>query len=110
MTACEPLNGARRFDEDRQRVREVYLQGVSDIMDACLAEFLMPADKETIAHDAVQFTVFLMVLKIAEARGTGVDRFKLLTIFRLLAKELEREVPGMILEYAREHGAPDATA
>lgn len=99
------VNGAERFEEARARVRAAYMQGISDILDASLAEFIMPTDRETIAQDAAQFTVFLMALKIVEARGQPLNRKNLLAAYWPIEKAIKRDLPGMLLDFARSQPA-----
>jgi hypothetical protein len=99
------LNGTPTLDEQLQALRQVYMQGVSDIIDRCLDELVLPAQKEAMIQDAAQFVLFLLAIKVAEVRGLGLERQQLLAAYWPLEKLIKKELPGMLLQFARERGA-----
>lgn len=96
------LNGATLFEEQRQRVRQVYMQGISDVMDRCLGEFILPDDQEALLKDAASFLVFLMVTKILDVRRQQPTRQNLLGIYWPLEKAIKDELPKTLRELAAD--------
>jgi hypothetical protein len=102
MTAPEIMNGAavNMFEQHRGRLREVYSNAVSDIMDRCLGELLLPAEQLTVLIDAAQFTVFLFAIKIVERQGGDPkDRKAIMQAYRALHVPIDKEVPRMLMEF-----------
>lgn len=95
------LNGAALFEEQRQRVRQVYMQGISDIMDRCLGEFILPDDQASILSDAAQFLVMLMASKTVDVRQQEPTRLNLLAAYWPIEKAIKKEVPAALIELAR---------
>jgi len=89
------------FDERIEAVREVYMQGISDILDRCIDEFVLPQDQEALLGDAAQFVVYLLAVKKVEVRRQVPDKKVLLAAYWPLEKAIKKEVPGMLLEFAR---------
>jgi len=95
----------RTFDQLRDDLRAVYTTGISEIMDRCLEELVLPSDKAALALDAAQFIVFLMAIKSAEASGQILDKRSVLSAYWPIQKGITKEVPGMILETLETQGA-----
>ncbi len=81
-------------------LREFYANGVSDLMDRVLAQFILPNDQSTLALDFAQVTAFLMCIKVVEARGQALNRENLLAVWWPFQKALKDDVPGMLRQFA----------
>ncbi len=115
MTASEhpKLNGAelKPFEKTLQELRSVYTTEIAQVMEQCCKELALPGDQVALCEDAAQFTVFMMVLNIVRLRGQDPTKKTLLAAYWPLEKAIKKEIPSMILDYARaiEAGeAPDA--
>jgi hypothetical protein len=101
--ASEQLNGAavEPIEERLLRLRAVYSQGISDILDRCLEELILPADQEAMLQDAAEFVVFVLAIKVAEARAQGLGKAKILAAYWPIEKAIKKEVPAKLLEFAK---------
>lgn len=97
-----PAGDMPTINETKERLRSVYLPAISDIVDRCLAEVLLPNDQASICLDVAQFTTFLMAVKIAEVRGQKPEREHLMAAYWPMQKALKDEVPGMLRTFADE--------
>ena len=117
MTAPEHprLNGAelKPFEETLQELRAVYTGEIAQVMEQCIKELILPQDQVALCEDAAQFTLFIMVLNIARLRGQEVNKKTLLAAYWRLEKAIKKEIPSMILDYARaleaENSQPERT-
>lgn len=96
----EKIDGRALFDEQRARVRDAYMNGISDIMDRCIGEFILPGDQETILKDAAKFLVFVIVTKINDVRRHPPTRENLLAAYWPLEKAIKDELPATLRELA----------
>ncbi|HEV2079421.1 MAG TPA: hypothetical protein VGR19_05940 [Allosphingosinicella sp.] len=102
-TTESDVNGAPvlTIEQRLEQVREVYTQGISDILDRCMDEFVLPQDQEALLDDAAQFAVYLLAIKKVEVRRQAADKKSLLAAYWPLEKAIKKEVPGMLLEFAK---------
>lgn len=88
------------LEELLERLREVYSRAISDIVDRCLEEVLLPNDQASVCTDVAQFTTFLMAIKIAQIRQQAPLKENLMAAYWPMQKALKDEVPQMIREFA----------
>lgn len=97
-----PAGDTPTLSEHRERLRDVYSQAISDIVDACLGQLILPDDQAAICLDVAQFTTFIMAVKIAELRGLPPTRENLMKWYWPMQKALKDEVPEMLRQMADE--------
>ena len=96
------------MEERLQAARERYMGAVQESIDDVLQDFLLPGDRLALVHDAAQFLCFYLVVKGVEVTtlaGAGLDRLALLNFWRRMHKQIEREVPATLLQFAKDHEA-----
>ncbi len=99
----EQMNGAQSpFDLQRDQARAVYSNALNDITDRVLQDFILPADQRSIALDIAQFTVFLMAIKISSYGNKVPDKRELMQAYRHLMRDIEREVPELLLTFVNQ--------
>lgn len=89
------------FAEQLDTLRQLYMNGINDIMDHALSFVVLPEEKTLLAKDAAKFLVFTLVCKIAQHENLEPAIGPIMRPFRVLLKEIEREVPGQLREYLR---------
>lgn len=92
------------LDERIDALRQFYMNGVSDLMDKVLEQFILPDDRSKLALDFAQVTAFLMCVKVVEARGQKPTRENLLAVWWPFQKALKDDVPPMLRELAEAAG------
>lgn len=97
-----PLSDVETMDDFRNRLRAVYSQAFSDIMDHILEDVILPDVKASILLDAAQFMTFLMAVKLTEVRGQAPTRENLLAAYWPMQKALKDEVPDQLRAFAAE--------
>lgn len=99
--AAPPL--ARSFDEMRADLRAAYLNAVSDVMERCLEQVILPDEQANLLFDFAMASSFMAVIKVAEIQaayqgGTPVsDRKNIMKLFKQLLKTTDDEVPKMLM-------------
>jgi hypothetical protein len=102
-TALEGINlPAMPFPEQLAALRELYMNGVNAILDACLDHMLLTGDKHAILEDCAQFLTYLLCVKYTEAAGQPLELRTLMQSYRQLHKRIDKEVPGMLHGFAAE--------
>lgn len=103
-----PAGDTTTLEEHRDRLRGAYSKAISNIVDRCTAELVLPDDQAAICLDVAQFTTFLMAVKIAELRGLTPTREHLMKWYWPMQKALKDEVPGMLRQFADAAAAQGA--
>lgn len=93
---------AMPLDELLATLREGYTGAISDVLDAVLATLILPKQQEAVCVDAAQFLTFILAVKIVANNRQPMDSRNLMQAYRLINKSIEKDVPGMLVAFARE--------
>ncbi|AYJ85752.1 hypothetical protein D3Y57_06935 [Sphingomonas paeninsulae] len=88
------------FDDRLAELRAHYSGAICDVMDSCIEDILLPADRMTLLADAAMFMVFIISTKIAAEQGAGADdRRALMAAYWPLEKAIKSDVPKLLMEF-----------
>lgn len=96
------LSGTLTISEQLDALREAYTNGINDILDGCLATLILPQHQEEVAQDAAQFLIYILAVKITANNHQAPELKNLMQAYRHMIKRIEKEVPTMLLTFARE--------
>ena len=85
-----------------EAARAAYSNAINGILDRVCEEFDNPTVKQIVAQDFALFTMFLVSSKMVEIASEPAWRKRLLSALQHLSKRVDREVPEMLIQLARE--------
>jgi hypothetical protein len=97
------VNGMKfsSFEERLADARMIYMEAITEGVNAAVDEFILDTDKIAIVDDAALFTIFTLVIKRTEIMGETIELKKLAPQLKQLIKAMEQSLPGMLHEFAR---------
>ncbi len=97
---AEPLVLAETTPEEErlEAVRALMMNGYGPILEACIDNLPLPAQREAFFTEAAHFLVFYLAVQLVDERGQAPEFKPLMQAFRVLHRNMERVIMQRFLE------------